>query len=252
MLLHNGAESCAQEVFHRHFLRRLLGVSNSTTSFMVLGEFGRYPQAIFWAKAVLKYYARLTELPPDRLVADAFHHLLQQRGSTSWLHHVHSWLACLQSQDIVTAPGSDGTFGFSVDDVLAKLKCRYLADIHTQPSSKALTYWQIRGTIEYKYQTYLSTVQNKHHRRALARFRVGSHWLQVHRLASCGVPHEQRWCTFCSQSGFQILDDEDHSIYFMPSLCNPARSPYKIILLCTRPDARPDAAVKHRSVFQQS
>ena len=150
-------------------------------------------------------------------MADAFHHLLQQRGSTSWLHHVHSWLACLQSQDIVTAPGSDGTFGFSVDDVLAKLKCRYLADIHTQPSSKALTYWQIRGTIEYKYQTYLSTVQNQHHCRALSRFRVVSHWLQVHRLAFCGVPHEQRWCTFCSKSGLQILDDEDHSIFSCPA-----------------------------------
>jgi hypothetical protein len=36
------------EVVHRAFLKSLLGVNTTTSSYVVLAEFGRFPLAIFW------------------------------------------------------------------------------------------------------------------------------------------------------------------------------------------------------------
>jgi len=36
------------EVVHRAFLKSLLGVSTTTSSYVVLAEFGRFPLTIFW------------------------------------------------------------------------------------------------------------------------------------------------------------------------------------------------------------
>jgi len=44
-----GAKGLQQaEQVHRMFLRGILGVNKTTSTFAVLGEFGRYPLEYFW------------------------------------------------------------------------------------------------------------------------------------------------------------------------------------------------------------
>ncbi len=57
---------------HRMFLRGILGVNKTTSTFAVLGEFGRYPLEYFWWQQTLKYYDRLRESTPDRLLYCAY------------------------------------------------------------------------------------------------------------------------------------------------------------------------------------
>jgi hypothetical protein len=64
-----GAKGLQQaEQVHRMFMRGILVVNKVTSTFAVLGEFGRYPLEYFWWQQTLKYYDRLRESTPDRLL----------------------------------------------------------------------------------------------------------------------------------------------------------------------------------------
>ncbi len=56
------------EQVQRMFLRGILGVNKTTSTFVMLGEFGRYPLEYFWWQQTLKYYDRLRESTLDRLL----------------------------------------------------------------------------------------------------------------------------------------------------------------------------------------
>jgi hypothetical protein len=47
------------EQVHIMFLRGILGVNKTTSTFAVLGEFGMYPLEYFWWQQTFKYYDRL-------------------------------------------------------------------------------------------------------------------------------------------------------------------------------------------------
>jgi hypothetical protein len=73
-----GAKGLQQaEQVHRMFLRGILGVNKLTSTFAVLGEFGRYPLEYFWWQQTLQYYDRLQESTPDRLLYCAYQTQLQ-------------------------------------------------------------------------------------------------------------------------------------------------------------------------------
>jgi hypothetical protein len=65
------------EQVHIMFLRGILGVNKATSTFTVLGEFGRYPLEYFWWQQTFKYYDRLRESTPDCLLYYAYQTQLQ-------------------------------------------------------------------------------------------------------------------------------------------------------------------------------
>ncbi len=68
-----GAKGLQQaEQVHRMFLRGILTVNKTTSTFAVLGEFGRYPLEYFWWQQTLKYYDRLRESTPNHLLYCAY------------------------------------------------------------------------------------------------------------------------------------------------------------------------------------
>jgi len=68
-----GAKGLQQaEQVHRMFLRGILTVNKTTSTFAMLGEFGRYPLEYFWWQQTLKYYDRLRESTPNRLLYCAY------------------------------------------------------------------------------------------------------------------------------------------------------------------------------------
>jgi hypothetical protein len=48
------------EVVHRAFLKSLLGVSITTSSYVVLVEFGRFPLEIFWWQQTMRFFSRVS------------------------------------------------------------------------------------------------------------------------------------------------------------------------------------------------
>jgi hypothetical protein len=93
-----GAKGLQQaEQVHRMFLKGILGVNKATSTFVVLGEFGKYPLEYFWWQQTLKYYDRLRESTPTRLLYYAYQTQLQMLSVLNdnqqcWLRNVQLWL----------------------------------------------------------------------------------------------------------------------------------------------------------------
>jgi hypothetical protein len=62
---------------HRMFLRGILRVNKTTSTFVVLGEFGRYPLEYFWWQQTFKYYDRLRKSTAHRLLYCAYQTQIQ-------------------------------------------------------------------------------------------------------------------------------------------------------------------------------
>jgi hypothetical protein len=61
------------EVVHRAFLKSLLGVSTTTSSYIVLVEFGRFPLEIFWWQQTMRFFSRVTsEVDSNRMLRLAY------------------------------------------------------------------------------------------------------------------------------------------------------------------------------------
>jgi len=78
------------------FLRGILGVNKTTSTFGVWGEFGRYPLEYFWWQQTVKYYDRLREFTPNRLLYRAYQTQLQMLSTLNdnqqrWLWNVQRW-----------------------------------------------------------------------------------------------------------------------------------------------------------------
>jgi hypothetical protein len=57
------------EVVHRAFLKLSLGVNTTTSSYVVLAEFGRFPLEIFWWQKTMRFLSRVSsEVDSDRML----------------------------------------------------------------------------------------------------------------------------------------------------------------------------------------
>jgi hypothetical protein len=61
------------EVVHRTFLKSLLGVNSTTSSYVVLAEFGKFPLDIFWWQHTMHFLSRVSsEVDSDRMLRLAY------------------------------------------------------------------------------------------------------------------------------------------------------------------------------------
>ncbi len=66
------------EVVHRALLKSLLGVSTTTSSYVVLAEFGKFPLAIFWWQQTMHFLSRVSsEVDSDHMFRLAYDVQLQ-------------------------------------------------------------------------------------------------------------------------------------------------------------------------------
>ncbi len=95
------------EVVHRAFLKSSLGVSTTTSSYVVLAEFGRFPLEIFWWQQTMRFLSRVnSEVDSDcmlRLAYDVQLQLLAARrkvllGNQSAMGRKSQWHACWLAQ----------------------------------------------------------------------------------------------------------------------------------------------------------
>ena len=75
-------------------------------------------------------------------------------------------------------------------------------------SIKTQTYLRITNP-DYKMQEYLKYERNKNGRIFFAKFRTGSHWLQIHVGRFIGMERENR---ICQQCNLHEVEDEEHSL----------------------------------------
>jgi hypothetical protein len=127
------------EQVHRMFLRGILGVNKTTSTFAVSGELGRFPREHFWWQQTFKYYDRPGESTPDRLSYRAYQTQLQMLSVPNdnqqcRLQNVQLWL----DDEGVGAPYTN------VKRAVARARASYLKSTYGEQararSSKLRTY----------------------------------------------------------------------------------------------------------------
>ena len=79
-----------QENLHLYVLKRVLGVNKSTSSLLVLAEFGRLPLYVYKWKQILRYWNRLIDMATETGICQELHITpARQEELGSFFHQEH-------------------------------------------------------------------------------------------------------------------------------------------------------------------
>ena len=203
-----------QEQLHTDFLKSLLGVSYKANDANIRGEFGRYPIAIFWFKMIVKFYNRMCVLPNDRILHHAFKDMVQMYSTSTkvcWLSKFAAMLVHLFGENTeYLACLRDGLPIEEWKEAFTACRTKYVSQQRQHDSLIAATYWSLKAADRYKAEKYISQVENRHDRRALAMFRTGAHWLRIQQGRFTATPREMRTCMLCNSGA---VEDEAHMLF---------------------------------------
>ena len=199
------------ERIHVGFLKKLLGVHSNASSKLTYAEFGRLPLSHQWLQQSLKYMHRMFELEDQRLCKIAF--------QADWLKGL-GWMHGMSSQLRIhglRGPTARRPFDYTScaravrDSVILKHMSAERGN-HLQE-----TYFSFKT--EFRFEPYIWQSKNCQNRRCIAQFRLGCHWLQVHRgriqrdpSHGGNTPYEHRYCPSCRNR----VEDEEHAIFHCP------------------------------------
>ena len=191
-----------QELLHKKFVKRVLGVCDSTPDIIIMGEVGRLPLAFFRLRQIVRYWNRLCALPDHRLLKKAF------LDSATLAENSKSWVSIFKTQ--LQSLGIPWEGLQPVDtNCIRELEVEYVEAWKLRlsiQSIKTQTYSRLT-ILDYKMQDYLRFMKCKTRRNLFARFRTGSHWLQVQVGRFQGIARGNRVCEQCCS---QEVEDEEH------------------------------------------
>lgn len=174
------------EKIHTGFLKKLLGVHNNASAKLTYAEFGRLPLSHQWLQQSMKYMHRLLHMQEHRLCKVAF--MADREKGLGWMHGISSQLHALGQRDPTARRPFD-----------------------VQATARA-----VKDVVILKQ---MSPAKNSHNRRRIALFRLGCHWLQVHRGRVHGdpshggnTPYKRRFCPSCDG----CIEDEEHAVFHCP------------------------------------
>ena len=189
------------ERVHVGFLRRLLGVPQSSPVQMIYTELGRLPCTAFWWKQALSYMSYLHNCHQDRLVRRAYR--ADRVQALGWGAAIEDKLNPLgQSLAAIDEP-FDCSLATSQTQASAQ-------EAVMQPSDNHLMQQYSVYKADVGLEKYLQQIDSFQLRCSLTRFRFGQHWLQCHRGRFQGLPYEARVCNACVQhvnSGHHAMFD---------------------------------------------
>lgn len=171
------------------FLKFLLGVQMHTKTTHIMAEFGRYPLKLMWQSQSARYLQHLEDLPPDRVLKQAFYADRRLPAAASW----HARLTVQLHDHLVHTPTDTDPKARTYS--LAAAQAAYTQQLSADDSSKALLYNAIKTG--YSCEPYIQHCSNRHLRRILAQFCTGSHWLMVERGRHMQHDKAVRTCAVC-------------------------------------------------------
>ena len=197
------------------FLKKSIGVSQSTPTPAVLGETGRFPLHLRQEDSLLKLWARLNLLPSTNILYKIYTDLLQlhNEGHDTWSGRVKAIFSKYGTDDReidgLTTPAEYHNFLQTFREIRHNRYAQnWLSTIrNNEKSTKLCTYRLIKN--DYRIEPHLLYVENKKHQRALTRLRVSSHKLHIElgRHVRPPIPPTDRLCQFCNS---REIDDEVH------------------------------------------
>ena len=190
------------------FLRRLLGVPQSSPVQTIYAELGRLPCTAFWWKQALSCMSYLHNCNQDRLVKRAY--CADRVQALGWGAAIENELNPLGQSLAAT----DEPFDCSL--ATSQLQASTQETVMQSSDSHLIRQYFVCET-DVGLEKYLQQNYNFQLRCSLTRFRFGQHWLQCHRGHFHGLPYEARVCNACVQH----VDNEHHALFDCQSMKLP-------------------------------
>ena len=204
-----------EKMEHSKFLKKSIGVSQSTPTPAALGETGRFPLHLRQEDSLLKLWARIDLLPNTNILYKIYTDPLQlhNEGHDTWPGRVKAIFSEYGTDDReidgLTTPAEYHNFLQTFREIRHNRYAQnWLSTIrNNEKSTKLRTYRLIKN--DYRIESHLLYVENKKHQRALTRLRVSSHKLHIElcRHVRPAIPPTDRLCQFCNS---REIDDEVH------------------------------------------
>ena len=191
------------------FLRRVLGLSKTTTNFGILSETGKFPIIFKAYIQIIKYWVRLLTTKSEYVQQTHLSNLQQwENNKISWIKIVDYLLIYTDMKQninlklIISKPNS--FLKEFENKLLLKYENFWKEHISLKREKKLDFYCKVKKN-NY-FEKYLDTL-NKESREIVSRFRLSNHLLPIETLRYQKIPREERICPICD---LNKIGDEMH------------------------------------------
>ena len=231
------------EMIQNKFLRRLLGVKNSTNLSALYGETGRVPLFVFRKIIMIKYWVKIVSQDDSSLLKQIYF-MLKEDADVNRNYSGKNWASNIKS--ILQEHG----FGYVWNDQLnseipfTAIRQRIFDTYHQKwysdinNSNGLQSYCLFKH--DFKLESYLTDITENKYKIALARFRTSSHSLMFEKGRYDDSPRQQRLCKSCNMNQ---IENEYHfllvcpyhrdlrSKYLKPYFCHwPSLNKFEVLL----------------------
>ena len=265
----NLASGAGEESVHKPFLRHIMGVCKSTSGAAMYKDLNRTPIPMFWLRMAAKLWNRALSRPAGDLLRAA---LLENVSMASdpaltaasrrrfWSFHFTrcmaefgiNWKDAQGTPQKVDLPGLEHRMAERwqqhewghIDDIgsawsLQPCVVRAAPDGFSR-GFKLYTYANWFAPEEWvRGESWTRHLTRADHVRAMAQFRLGSHWLQIQQGRFTRTPRSQRCCAHCTG----CVEDEAHVLQCPRYL--DLRQRYRVPTIAAPTDASIKAAFSH-------
>jgi hypothetical protein len=215
------------ERVNNKFCKIQLGVGTNTPNPAVLGECGRDRLYINCIIKCVKYWMKLIALPMETLLGSCYSFLYNQclLGKSNWVSKIRDILFrygfgwVWEDHSFTNADTFLSMFTERLRDCEKQL---WATDLQNLP--KLRTYRLFKDIREEEF--YLSLSIPRRLRVALARFRTGSHSLEIEAGRHKNINIEDRLCKYCGLNNNAIVIEDEYHVLFHCAAYNDVRDMY--------------------------
>ena len=185
-----------------YFYKRLLMVNKNTSNLAALGELGRYPIQIIIIIRIIKFWYRINELEENSLLKETLNEQLRAHNTNEnqWIHFVNQILNSLNIEKCF----SRSTVILNINDLTKKLKTKLQEHfvkfwhrsiwssnyVNNNPNGNKLRIYR-HFKKSFVIESYLTSVKNPSHRKAICQLRTSSHSLMCEVGRFTKIPYDQ-------------------------------------------------------------
>ena len=213
-----GKQNYDFEKVHLGYLKFLLKVKPSSCSSAIYAECGRFPLFLKQRIQALKYWKRLIESDTTTAIRNAYNSTYEsfKLGQENWCTYIKEILC---ETDMIEAWDEQCISNTQIKIISNKLHENSVMEtlnniFDSEKFPKLRTYKKFKT--DFRLETYLITLENRHHQVALTKFRISSHNLRIetgrYENNPKLKPHE-RFCIFCDMNA---VENEIHFLLECP------------------------------------
>ena len=202
---------CHIENVQIRFCKYILGVSKTCNNVAVLGECGRLPLYTIYYTKCIKYWIKIIMMDDSRLPKSAYKMLLalDMAGRVNWVTNVKN-LLYKYGFGFVFISQEVGNIELFVSEFKQRVSDCAAQDWHSEleSSTKLETYVTFKSLLET--EKYLNVIHVRKYSRALAKFRMSNHQLEIENGRRHYTVRNERYCKYCLLFNINVVEDEFH------------------------------------------